>query len=121
MIRKFIRLYNKFIIKFLIIFKKKENLIFNFEELNFKLINFNDQRKIKLVYWNFKEIQKNIKDDKSLLFHSFEWLDYSKKLGGANNIKKSNNIIESWIKKNNSTITPLWSINLISSRFVNLV
>ena len=85
---KFIKsFFNKSLIKFSIFFKNNKQIQFNPEELNFRVIDFIDQNKIKSAYWNFEEIKPNIKDDKSLIFHSFDWLNYSKKLGGANNIK----------------------------------
>ena len=81
MINKLKIFFNKIIIKFLINFKNNNSLYFETEELNFRLIYFNNKEKLKSIYLNFKEINTNIKDDKTLLFHSFEWLNYSKKLG----------------------------------------
>tara|TARA_Y100000590_G_scaffold468628_1_gene652213 strand:- start:4451 stop:6010 length:1560 start_codon:yes stop_codon:yes gene_type:complete len=113
--------YNKIIIKIAIFFTKYEKINFNTEELNFSLVSFIDQTKIKLVYWNHKEFKSYINDDKSLLFHSFEWLNYAKNLGGANNIKKANNLIEKWLNKNKSINGPLWKLNVVSLRFINIV
>ena len=46
---------------------------------------------------------------------------YSKKLGWANNIKRANQIIESWIDKHRSINSPLWSVDFVSSRYINIV
>ena len=119
---KFVKsFFKKSLIKFSIFFKNNKQIQFDPEELNFRVIDFIDQNKIKSAYWNFEEIKPNIKDDKSLIFHSFDWLNYSKKLGGANNIKTANKIIKSWISQNKSLHGSIWTTSLVSSRFTNLV
>jgi len=108
-------------IRFFINFKKYEKIYFNPEELNFSLINFIDQKKIKSIYLNINSLNVNIQNKNSQVYHSFDWLNYSKKLGGANNIKRANQIIESWIDKHRSINSPLWSVDFVSSRYINIV
>ncbi len=111
----------KVIFKLIVKLKKNESIQFDPKELNFGLINFNNQSKIKTVYWKINDFSSKLKDDKSLLYHSFEWLNYAKKMGGASNIKNANFALNKWIFTNNSVYTSLWSLNLISSRFVNVI
>ncbi len=115
-----IYIYKKFV-KFIIYFTKKSKMEFDPKDLNFGLIDFDDQIKIKSVYINVGEIKPEITNYKNLLFHSFSWLSYSKILGGASNIKKANKIITEWINKYKSLNSSVWSISLVASRFINLI
>ena len=113
--------FYKILIKFFLNFKKSSTIQFNPSELNFRLTTFTDHKKIRTLYFNIGEIKLGLNDDKSFLYHSFEWISLSKKLGGANNIRNANKIIINWINQNKSIHSSLWSTNLISLRFINLV
>ncbi len=94
--------------------KTKKNL--SFKDLNFKKIDFTNKKQIKTFIFKkefFKIKNKNI--------HTFDFLNFSKNLGGKIGINLSKNIIFGWYKLNKNKISFPWSDDLTSKRFLNII
>ncbi len=99
-----------------IIYKFKSNRSLFFSELNFRKIDFSNYHLIKLFIFkdNFYSLKnKNI--------HSFDFLNFSNKLGGKIGINLSKESIFGWFKYNGKKINFPWSEDLTSKRFINLL
>ena len=108
LIRKFIFLY--FISKF----RSKKNLLFT--DLNFKKIDFTNYHQIKSFIFKkdfYKTNNKNI--------HSFDFLNFSKKLGGKIGINLSKKSIFEWYKIYKNRLNFPWSEDLTSKRLINIL
>ncbi len=103
----------KFFFIFVILnFKSKKNISFN--NLNFRKIDFTNNRQVKSIIFK-KSFYKN----KNI--HSFDFLNFSKKLGGKLGINLSKEAIFGWYKINRNKINFPWSEDLSSRRFINLL
>ncbi len=95
-------------------FKSKKNLSFN--NLNFKKIDFTNNQQVKSYIFKkyfYKKKNKNI--------HSFDFLNFSKKLGGKLGINLSKESIFGWYSINKNKINFPWSEDLSSRRLINLL
>ncbi len=106
----------KFIYVYLILRFISKNKILELEDLNF--------RKLDLV--NYKQIKSFIfKKDfyklKNKYVQNFDYLNFSKNLGGKIGIALSRNSIFDWYKNNRNKINYPWSEDLTSRRLVNIV
>ncbi len=109
-----------FIRKFFFVFilskfaKTKRSLSFN--ELNFKKLDFTNNKQIKSFIF-----KKNFFNLKNKYVQSFDFLNFSKNLGGEIGINLSRNSILSWYKKNKHKILFPWSEDLGSRRLINII
>ena len=82
-----------------IIYKFKSSKNFSFLDLNFRKIDFTNYQQIKSLI--FKE-NFYLSDNKNI--HSFDFLNFSNKLGGKIGINLSKKSIFSWFKKNKNKL-----------------
>ena len=109
LIRKFI-----FIYILLKIYSRKNNLIYS--DLNFKKLDFTNYKQIKSFIFkkNFYKLQnKNVQ--------SFDFLNFSKNLGGKIGINYSKKSIFDWNKVNKGKFNYPWTEDLSSRRLINLL
>ena len=95
-------------------FKSKKNL--SFIDLNFRKNDFTNYHQIRSFIFKkdfFKIKNKNI--------HNFDFLNFSKKLGGKIGINLSRDAIYSWYKINKNRLGFPWSDDLTSKRLINLL
>ena len=95
-------------------FISKRNLFFS--DLNFKKIDFTNYHQIKTFI--FKEKFYTLKNKN---VHSFDFLNFSNKLGGKIGISLSKDSIFNWFKINKNKINFPWTGELTSKRFINLL
>ena len=95
-------------------FISKKNLLFF--DLNFKKIDFTNYHQVKTFI--FKEKFYNLKNKN---IHSFDFLNFSNKLGGKIGISLSKDSIFNWFKINKYKLNFPWSGDLTSKRFINLL
>jgi len=109
-------LFIRKIIFIFIISKFKSYKKLSFVDLNFRKIDFTNYKLIKSYIFkeNFYELKnKNI--------HSFDFLNFSNKLGGKIGISLSKNSIFGWFNKNKNKFNFPWSEDLTSKRLINLL
>tara|TARA_B100000989_G_scaffold281842_1_gene246399 strand:- start:3028 stop:4560 length:1533 start_codon:yes stop_codon:yes gene_type:complete len=107
-IRKFIFVY--IILKF----KSKKNILF--KDLNFKKIDFTNYHLVKSYVFKkgfYKTNNKNI--------HTFDFLNFSKKLGGKIGINLSKKSVFEWYKIYKNGLHFPWSEDLTSKRLINIL
>ena len=95
-------------------FKSKKNL--SFIDLNFRKNDFTNYHQIRSFIFKkdfFKIKNKNI--------HNFDFLNFSKKLGGKMGINLSKDAIFCWYNINKNRLGFPWSGDLTSKRLVNLL
>ena len=120
-----IKKIKKFLIKFL--FLKIYLLLIsksfkqNSFEYNFQNIEFNDEIYLKKLLFSNKYNKNKFYDEQSYSYHSFDWLNIAKKIGGASNIVKSKLQLISWEKNNYKKNSFVWNSFFISKRFINII
>ena len=95
-------------------FKSMKNLFFS--DLNFKKIDFTNNYQTKTFI--FKEKFYNLKNKN---IHSFDFLNFSNKLGGKIGINLSKESVFGWFNKNKNKIGFPWTEDLTAKRFINLI
>ena len=95
-------------------FKSSKNL--SFLELNFRKIDFTNYQQIKSFIF-----KKNFYLFNNKNIHSFDFLNFSNKLGGKIGINLSKKSIFSWFKKNRNKLNYPWSEDLTAKRLINLL
>ena len=116
---KFILLKFFFLKIYLYIIVKK--LKPNTYSFNFRNILFNNNDYLKKIFLSDKYIKEKIDNNNAIYFHSFDWLNTSKKLGGVENVRRSKKHIFNWHSKKYSKRTYIWNSNLNSKRFINII
>ena len=99
-----------------IIYRFKSFKKFSFLNLNFRKIDFTNYKQIKSFI--FKE---NFYKSKNKNIHTFDFLNFSKKLGGKIGINLSKKSIFGWFKENKNKLNFPWSEDLASKRLINLL
>ncbi len=99
-----------------IIYKFKSIKNLSFLDLNFRKIDFTNYKLVKSFI--FKNNFYNL-NDKNV--HSFDFLNFSNKLGGKIGINLSKDSIFSWFKINKYKLNYPWSEDLAAKRFINLL
>jgi len=90
-------------------------------EYNFQNISFADNEYLKKIFLSNKYFtEKNI-HELNLNYHSFDWLNIAKKIGGAENIARAKNHIFNWYNKKYYKILSTMETMLICKRFVNII
>ncbi len=97
-----------------ITFKSKKN--FSFIDLNFRKIDFTNYLQIKSFIF-----KKNFHKLKNKNIHTFDFLNYSNKLGGKIGINLSKETIFDWFKIYKNRIGFPWNEDLPSRRLINLL
>ena len=112
---KMILLIRKIIFIFIILrFKSRKNL--SFLDLNFKKVDFTNYYLIKTFIF-----KKNFYNTKNKNIHSFDFLNFSNRLGGKIGINLSRDSIFGWFKLNKNKTNFPWSEDLTSKRLINLL
>ena len=92
----------------------KKNL--SYLDLNFRKIDFTNHDKVKAFIF-----KKKFYTYKNKNIHSFDFLNFSNKLGGKIGINLSKKSISSWFKKNKNKLNYPWSEDLTAKRLINLL
>ena len=103
-----------FFIFFVLKIKTYKNL--SFKNLNFRKNDFTNYDQIKSFIF-----KKNFIKTKNKNIHSFDFLNFSNKLGGKIGINLSKEVIFNWYKINKNKIYFPWSEDLTSKRLINLL
>jgi len=90
-------------------------------DFNFQNILFADNEYLKKIFLSNKFFtEKNI-HELNLNYHSFDWLNIARKIGGAENVTRAKNHIFNWYtKKYYKTLSTMETI-LICKRFINII
>ena len=94
--------------------KIDKNLSFN--DLNFRKIDFTNYKQIKLFIFKKNFYKQNLKS-----VQNFEFLNFSKNLGGKIGINLSKLSILQWHKINKKKLNHPWSEDLASKRLINIL
>ena len=94
----------------------KNNTNNTFVDLNFKKLDFTNEKQIKMFIFK-KEFYKL----QNRYVQSFDFLSYSKNLGGKIGINLSKNTIFDWYYVNKNKLSYPWSEDLSSKRFINII
>ena len=83
-----------FIIKKFFLYKLYVNYYartYNFEKFdyNFRNIEFFDTNILKKIFYSDKYLSKRSINEESYDYHSFDWINFSKKIGGVESVKKT--------------------------------
>ena len=92
------------------------NNFISFNEMNFKNIDFTNYRQIKTFI--FKEQFYNLKND---FVSSFDFLNFSKNLGGKIGVSLSRKNIILWFKLYKNKINFPWNGDFSSKRLINIL
>ena len=107
--------FRKIILIFIVLkFRSIKNL--SYLDLNFRKIDFTNYKLIKSFIF-----KKNFYLNKNKNIHSFDFLNFSNKLGGKIGINLSKNSIFGWFKFYRNKLGFPWSEDLSSKRLVNLL
>ena len=121
MVKIIINFFTKyFLINIYLVFIRN-NFHKNLIEYNFQNIEFNDIDQLKKIFYfkNYYNSKSNIKNNYE--FHSFDWLNAGKKIGGSKNINIAKNHIILWSKSNYIKNSFIWNGFFISRRINNLI
>ncbi len=99
-----------------IIYKFKSIKELSFKNLNFRKIDFTNYQLVKSFIFKKSFYTLNNKN-----INSFDFLNFSNKLGGKIGINLSKESIFGWYKKNKYRLSFPWSEDLTSKRFINLL
>ena len=99
-----------------IVYRLKSFKKFSFLNLNFRKIDFTNYKQIKTFI--FKE---NFYKSKNKNIHTFDFLNFSNKLGGKIGINLSKESIFGWYKENKNKLNFPWSEDLAAKRLINLL
>ena len=110
------RFIKKIIFVYIIIKFIKIDKNINFEDLNFKKLDFTNYKQIKSFIFKNEFYKLNNK-----YVQSFDFLNFSQSLGGKIGINLSKKSILSWYKINKNKFGFPWNGDLISKRFLNII
>tara|TARA_A100001011_G_scaffold217090_1_gene225052 strand:- start:5250 stop:6782 length:1533 start_codon:yes stop_codon:yes gene_type:complete len=108
LIRKFLFIH--------LIYRFKSYKKLSFLDLNFRKIDFTNYKQIKSFI--FKE---NFYKMKNKNIHTFDFLNFSNKLGGKIGINISKESIFAWFRQNKNKLNFPWSEDLTAKRLINLL
>ncbi len=94
--------------------KIDKNISFN--DLNFRKIDFTNYKQIKLFIFKKNFYKQNLKN-----IQNFDFLNFSKNLGGKIGINLSKISVSNWFKVNKKKVNYPWSKDLSSKRLVNIL
>jgi len=90
-------------------------------EFNFQNIFFADKEYLKKIFLSNKFFSQNVTYELNLNYHSFDWLNIAKKMGGAENVSRAKNHIFNWYEKKYYKILFTMETILICKRFINII
>jgi len=90
-------------------------------EFNFQNIFFGDNEYLKKIFLSNKFFTEKKIHELNLNYHSFDWLNIAKKIGGAENVTRAKNHIFDWYKKKYYKILSAMETILICKRFINII
>ena len=99
-----------------IIFKFKSNKNLSYNDLNFRKIDYTNYEQVKSYIF-----KKNFYKNNNKNIHSFDFLNFSNKLGGKIGINLSKESIFGWFQINKNKLGFPWSKDLPSKRLINLL
>ncbi len=103
-----------FFVFIIIRFSSKKNL--SYLDLNFRKTDFTNYKQVKSFIF-----KKNFYLSKNKNVHTFDFLNFSNKLGGKIGINLSKEAIFGWYKINKGKLNFPWSEDLTSKRLINLL
>ncbi len=106
----------KKIIFIFVIYKFKSNKNLSYNDLNFRKIDYTNYNQVKSFIFKKNFYKKNNKN-----VHSFDFLNFSNKLGGKIGINISKESIFEWFQINKNKLGFPWSEDLPSRRLINLL
>ena len=120
MIKKIIKKIYIFILinSFFIKIKNKNTKNFNYNFLN---INFDNYENSKNIFLSKKYYKGKFLNEKDYNYHSFDWLQYAKKIGGSKSINNAKKLIFIWNKNNYAKNTFVWEVKITAKRLANLI
>ena len=107
---------NDFIIKIRSKKLKKDIVNFNFTNISFENLSLSKKiffSKNNLIYSEYNEA--------SLEYHSFNWLNLAKQIGGSESVIISRNHIYNWQKKSYIFSSFVWNNEIVAKRLINLI
>ena len=104
-----------FFIYFILRFRKLDSNI-NFNDLNFRKLDFTNYKQIK--FFIFK---KNFYKINNKFVHNFEFLNFSNNLGGKIGINLSRDNIFAWYSMYKNKMAYPWSDDMTSKRLINII
>ena len=110
------RLIKKIIFIYIISKFAKVDKNISFKDLNFKKLDFTNYKQVKSFIFKNEFFKQNNK-----YVQSFDFLNFSQKLGGKIGINLSKKNILSWYKINKNKLYFPWADDLTSKRFLNIV
>ena len=119
MLNYFLKIFYIFVYyKILVFFYKK---LLKYEEFQFENILFTDLIILKKIFLSNNYLEITSQKEMNYNFHTFEWLNIAKKLGGANNIKHAKKHFFTWANKKYGQNSFIWTKFFISKRFINIL
>ena len=106
----------KKIIFIFIVYKFKSKKSLTYEDLNFRKIDFTNYNSVRSFIF-----KKNFYKIKNKSIHSFDFLNFSNKLGGKLGINLSKHSIFDWFELNKNKLGYPWVDDLSSKRLINLL
>ena len=97
-----------------IFYKNKKKILY--DDLNFKQLDFTNYKQIKNFIFKKNFYKLNYK-----YVQTFEFLNFSKNLGGKDGINLSKNNIFEWYNINKYKVNFPWNEDLTSKRFLNII
>ena len=90
-------------------------------EYNFSNIFFYDSSYLKKIFFSDKFFKKKYFDIQSYNYHSFDWLNIAKNIGGSENVLRSQKHIFNWSNKKYNKNSFIWNSTFLCKRFINLI
>ncbi len=107
---------NDFIIKIRSKNLKKDIVNFNFTNISFENLSLS-----KKIFFSKNNLIFNEYNEASLEYHSFNWLNLAKQIGGSESVIISRNHIYNWQKKSYIFSSFVWNNEIIAKRLINLI
>ena len=121
MIKKIKKFFIRFLFLKIYLLLIKKSFKINSFDYNFQNIEFNDEIYLKKILFSNKYFKGKFYGEQSYSYHSFDWLNIAKKIGGASNVVKSKNQLIIWKKNKYKINSFVWNSFFISKRFINII
>ena len=95
-----------------------KNVEYNF---NFFNINFENDNDLKKIILSKKYFENKYYDEKSIIYHNFDWLNTAKNIGGSEIVSLCKKHIINWYNQKYNTLTIAWDNKVISKRLINMI
>lgn len=121
MYKKIKKIYQIIILNKILFYFFKKKIKTNLHDTNFQNIIFENTNDLKKIFLSKNTSRENLKNDSDYHYHSFNFINYGKIMGGEKNINLCKKFIFQWNKKKYSLFTNIWSKKIITKRFINLI